>query len=132
MVDGDGWVIFFRFFKTLFRVFDSSGDFASFSFSLFDSFESFGVDIDVEADSIFISEVFTEIFSSSDVIDDEIFTSFFRSEVDSSYVSIVKLDWVNVDLEDVLVDLLECLEQLVFKNFFCLGFVGLLQTRCVE
>lgn len=77
---------------------------------MFDSFQGLGIDIDVETDSVDISEENVQIFSSGDVVNNEVLTGLFRSEIDSSDVGSVELDGVNVNLEDILVDLLESFE----------------------
>lgn len=95
---------------------------------MFNSLQSLGIDIDVETNSIDISEKFAQFFSFSDVIDDEVLTSFFGSKINSSDVSVVELNWIDVDLKDLFVDFFKSLQKFVFKLFFSLLSAFLFQT----
>lgn len=50
------------------------------------------------------------------------FSFFFAAEVDSSNIGIIELNWEDVHLEDVFVDLFESVDEIFFKLFFRLSF----------
>jgi len=76
---------------------------------LFNSLQSFGIDIDVETDSIDISVEFAQFFSFIDIINDEVLTSLFGSKINSSDIGVVEFNWIDVDLKDFFVDFFKSL-----------------------
>ena len=47
---------------------------------------------------------------------------FLAAEVDSSNIGVIELNWEDVHLEDVFVDLFESVDEIFFKLFFRLSF----------
>lgn len=95
---------------------------------MFNSLQSFGIDIDVETDSIDISVEFAQFFSFIDIINDEVLTSLFGSKINSSDIGVVEFNWIDVDLKDFFVDFFKSLQKFVFKLFLSLLSVFLFQT----
>lgn len=95
---------------------------------MFNSLQSFGIDIDVETDSIDISVKFAQFFSFIDIINDEVLTSLFGSKINSSDIGVVEFNWIDVDLKDFFVDFFKSLQKIVFKLFFSLLSDFLFQT----
>ena len=127
----DSWVVLFRFLEAFFRVLDSSGNLTGFSFSLLDSFQGFGININVETESVDVSEELVEFFSLGNVVNNKVFTSFFRSKIDSSNKSFVESNRININLKDILVNLFQSLEYVILELLISLFRIFLLQSRSV-
>jgi len=109
-------------------VLDVSGDVASLLLVLLDLFQSLAVDVDVEVDAVGVLVDLDEFVSAGRVVNNEVFTSFFTLEIDSSDVGFVVGDWEDVDLNDFFVYLFAGLQKEVFKLLVTLFSVLLLKS----